>query len=677
MPSIFLMRQKRISGYQLQQKCLRYHRAFIAAGLLLLVQIFEMILLQRKYEIFTGGFLQPYGYKTLSSRMVFTLLSVGYDSFIISSFWLVWFYVLGRFAKNSLVVSYNFFMFGIMGIGGWLTLKYQVLSYFSDTLNFVVMKNLSGGSLTDALLYLLDETVLIVAAAIVMLIFYCAGLILIKRLRLPERRLQYSITWRALAIWGLSLVIIALITIYVKTDYGLRYGLSKKTSFFLVSKTLDKLSDIDGDGFGIFRYPGDQDSLNPNIFPGALDLPGNNIDEDGYAGDAVPLPALQDSLSTIQPAKGKHIILVVLESARGDMMGATVNGQYAAPIMRTLAAQGMSAAFAYSHTGYTTSSIKAIFNRTMYEEKTKTSLVDFLKASGYQFSFISGQDESFGGMDAAVGMDQRDAYLFDARSDRNAQVFFSAAPGSARLSEERVVKQVTWQINELDWSTPQFIYINFQSAHFPYSYQGMQKFVTDTLIPRSKIREENRDWLVKTYWNAIANADWAIGEVMNALKTKGVYDQTVLCILGDHGESLFDQGVLGHGFALNEAQTRIPLVINQPGIVIEQAIGQEDIAELVIRVALGESIQWRDKGRNIFQLVGSLDQPQLIGHVQYRERRTILDIRTRQVFFSDLQKWELFDDASNDPLLRNRVIDLIQDWETLRLQKHIAQNNKS
>ena len=32
-------------------------------------------------------------------------------------------------------------------------------------------------------------------------------------------------------------------------------------------------------------------------------------------------------------------------------------------------------------------------------------------------------------------------------------------------------------------------------------------------------------------------------------------------IRADHGESLFDEGLLGHGYALNDMQTRIPVVM--------------------------------------------------------------------------------------------------------------------
>ncbi|CCE24408.1 sulfatase-like hydrolase/transferase [Methylotuvimicrobium alcaliphilum] len=46
--------------------------------------------------------------------------------------------------------------------------------------------------------------------------------------------------------------------------------------------------------------------------------------------------------------------------------------------------------------------------------------------------------------------------------------------------------------------------------------------------------------------------------VVEDLKRHNVYDQTTLVILGDHGESLFEDEFIGHGHAINDAQTHMP-----------------------------------------------------------------------------------------------------------------------
>jgi hypothetical protein len=438
---------------------------------------------------------------------------------------------------------------------------------------------------------------------------------------------------------------------------------------------LDVLSDIDFDGFGSFSYPKDKAVFNAAIYPGALDIPGNGIDEDGFLGDAASTNSNKDGFSKIIPKSGKHIVLIMLESARADLLDKQLNGQYVAPVMREIAKEGKSIKYAYSHTGYTTTSIKALFNRGIVKDKDTVSLIGFLQSAGYQVSIISGQDESFGDVASEVGMKNEGINYFDARTSINDRVFPSKEQGSLRLSEERIVEQFQTQVNQSDFTKPQFFYINFQAAHFPYSNPKMTKRIVNDFIPRSEIKQENKDRVSETYWNAIASADWAVGKVIESLKNRKLLNQVTIVILGDHGESLFDDGFLGHGHAINDIQTRIPLIINDPNIVVDEPIGQVDLAEITIRSALGLTNHWANKDKVVFQLVGSLSQPELIAHVKQDGVRTLLDFRSEQVFFSDLNSWKPYKETLLDPLYKNRVINLIREWEALRWREHMAEKS--
>jgi hypothetical protein len=143
-------------------------------------------------------------------------------------------------------------------------------------------------------------------------------------------------------------------------------------------------------------------------------------------------------------------------------------------------------------------------------------------------------------------------------------------------------------------------------------------------------------------------------------------------ILGDHGESLFDDGFLGHGHAVNDAQTKIPLIINDPKIVIENApMGQTDVAELTIRSALGEKNVPIYKNKTVFQLVGNLSHPIMCAHIADNGVRTIFDFRSEMFYFSELSIWKSYQDTLSDALLKDRAINLIREWESLRWREFV------
>lgn len=658
---------------KLENLIARYRRLVVVIIAVIIIQVFEAILLHYKYDLFTGGFLQPFSYKTFQDRITFILFSLWFDLSLVGLLAGLWFFAADKLSKYGLVIYYSFTVIVVFFVGIWLSIKFKILSYFSDTINLQIIKNLGGGSLKEALLYVSNEILLFIAMLGIITVCLIFFINFLNKRKFVQRLTTNTIEHRTyMELLTVVILLTPVITLFVSNNSFLRYGLEKKTSYRLISISLDKFSDIDFDGFGSFSYPKDKAVFNASIYPGALDIPGNGIDEDGFLGDAVIAAVANDNLAETAPRQGKNIVLIVLESARADLLDQKINGHFVTPVMREIAKNGTSIKNAYSHTGYTTTSIKAIFNRNLINNKNRITLIEFLKAAGYQVSIISGQDESFGDVALETGMKNEGVSYFDARTALDDRVFPSTEQGSLRLSEERIVEQFQTRINQIDFTKPQFFYLNFQAAHFPYSHPKMTKRISNNLIPRSDIKEENKNWVAETYWNAIANADWAIGKVIESLKERGLFDKTTIVILGDHGESLFDDSFLGHGHAINDTQTKIPLIINDPTIFANEPIGQIDVAEIAIRSALGIKNAWTNNDKTVFQLVGSLSQPTLIAHVKQDGVRTLFDFRSNEVFFGDLKSWKSYKEALSDPAYKDRLINLIREWESLRWLEYTA-----
>jgi hypothetical protein len=229
-----------------------------------------------------------------------------------------------------------------------------------------------------------------------------------------------------------------------------------------------------------------------------------------------------------------------------------------------------------------------------------------------------------------------DRVLFVLLPDR---VFPFAAPSSLTLDDQHLFRVIAGRLPAMDWRRPQFLYINFQAAHYPYYYPSMPRLLVEQPIPRELIGPGQEEWIQRTYWNALAFVDGLSGKLLDELKRLGVLKNTVVVFVGDHGESLYEDGTLGHGHALNELQTRIPFVVNVPGIRAEEPIGQAEVMSLLLP-SIGLEKELPDRApsagpKAVFQYIGELQNPIQIGLVERNERRLILDLRTRQVFFSD------------------------------------------
>jgi len=354
----------------------RHPRSAALIAVILIVQVLELLLLQVKYDIFTGGFLQPHSYVTAYDRFLFVTLSAWMDLSVFGLLALIWYRLSERMRIRPALSAYHYFFASASVMVFWLAIKFKLHAYFSDTLNFVIIRNLGGGSISAALAYVTEETTIIAFMLLVACGVYLAGLYLI--MRSGRRGLPATDYSRRLPAWRLLLVGLVMTTVLimiVNDNPELRYGVGKKTSFFLISSVLDPVTDLDRDGHGALVYPADRAPFNAAVYPGALDIPDNGIDEDMIGGDFTLSTGDGDPFELLTPRAGQHILLIVLESARWDLIDKRRNGLLVAPNIMAIKDEGTSIPYAYTHTGYTTSTLKAIFNRTLSYNKDRKRLL--------------------------------------------------------------------------------------------------------------------------------------------------------------------------------------------------------------------------------------------------------------------------------------------------------------
>lgn len=579
--------------------------AWTLLAVVCLLTLLDIALLERKYNLFTGGFLLAERIDTASARLVFAGTVFAVEFGLAGCFWYL-FHLLGLYRGSAASLTRFHFLFIYGGISvAAIVAKYRVLSYFGDLLSVAVLRNLGGGTLSGAVAYGAAE--LMQAGAwmvpVLALAWYVHRRVKAGVLRAAPAKRRHGAGALALRLLACVAGLFS-ITLAASADHTMNKFLLKTTPYALAQAVLEDLVDKEAPFLARFSQ-----------------------------SVAATLPPAHTEVSFGK--RKDHLVLIVSESTRADVLAAQVDGQAVTPVWNSIASTGSVAPQYYSHTGFTTSSLKAIFNASLGASRPLGgSLFEILKKNGYQIVVLSGQDESFGNIAGESRSQALADIFFDARSAKAERVFSSSDAGSLALSNARIVQEFDAVSKKLDWSRPVFVYINLQAAHFPYHHDAMPRTVEPRPLGRSEISEESRTRLRSTYLNAVAYSDWATGEILARLKQAGAYERTLLAVSGDHGESLFDDGMLGHGIRLVDDQLKTLLLTNRPLPALENLLGQTDLAAHLLR-AIGASVGASDGApaarEAVVQIIGATQAPSQLGHVYADGGRFSVDNDNREL----------------------------------------------
>ncbi|MCX7865458.1 MAG: hypothetical protein N2423_10580, partial [Novosphingobium sp.] len=190
-----------------------------------LVSIIELAIANRKFGVFTGGFGQS---SAVDMPAEILLLLVGYGVSQCAVALVIWrLCALMNREKGAWWTLFHFaFAHGGVNLGV-LTAQYQLHSYFSDAVDFALLKQLGGGSFLDALLFGKNEIAAGLAAlgAYVAVWWACSRL---ARRWLPEGKPEPVKRPGRLTLVGMWFALAAMLALIPHTgsDAGRGLGLS-------------------------------------------------------------------------------------------------------------------------------------------------------------------------------------------------------------------------------------------------------------------------------------------------------------------------------------------------------------------------------------------------------------------------------------------------------------------
>jgi Sulfatase len=631
---------------------------------------FDALLLERKSGLFGGGYLAETYLHGPIETVTFLCVSLVVDATLLGLLVAPALWIASRLRLNTAGRSFLTLSLALLPVVAANFISYELFRYLGDLLNLSVLFDLTDRSAVEMLAMAMPHLLLpVLALAAAVFIILGVGWALNHFIPAPfgpelhEPRGHRRVL-RVMA--GLFLVGMVALSIGRLSNTAIDAGLARKPSGQALSYLVQKGSDIDQDGFGLFSRPADPDPWNAAVSPFALDLPGNGVDENGVGGDLpAASPAYEEGGSRAgRWARTPPVVLVILETYRANLLNLTVDGKAVTPILNGLAASGTAASLAFSHNGFTVQSRYHIFTGSLAGLRG-SSLIDDFKANGYETAFFSAQDESFGG-DMDVGFDRADV-AYDARQDVDLRFSQFTSPGSLAVPYTVLLERVTTFLARRDRTKPLFLHLNFQDAHFPYVHAGIRPLISRSVVPRRQLGADRAHDLRSMYLNTAANVDWALGQALERVR-RTIGEEPAVIVTSDHGESLFEDGALGHGFALNDYQTRIPLVASGLPVRLIEPIGQSDLRDAIWKAlespsdVLAPSVV-RDSTKHVFQYIGVLRAPKQIA-LRSVSHRVTYHVHRGVVRFDD-GPWRKPESLDRDE--RREFLRVVQTWERMKL----------
>ena len=109
-----------------------------------------------------------------------------------------------------------------------------------------------------------------------------------------------------------------------------------------------------------------------------------------------------------------------------------------------------------------------------------------------------------------------------------------------------------------------------------------------TVIKPSRATPERIRRMRKHYYASVTMIDEKIGQLVDKLKEKGLYDAAVVIFTSDHGDHLFDHDLIYKG-ELYDTIVRVPLMVKAPGVTPqfrrEDLVSHMDVVQYILDMA--------------------------------------------------------------------------------------------
>lgn len=377
--------------------------------------------------------------------------------------------------------------------------------------------------------------------------------------------------------------------------------------------------------------------------------------------------------ASLSCSKKCNVVLISIDSLRRDHLGIYGYKRETSPNIDSLAKKSWLFKNYYSTDYLTPESERSVhtglFPDRHYSEQFKKNppltLGDILKSNGY--------------VNAAFGNSPEFQMI-----DQFRNLFKSAFGKEFNLPDSRIEKnrQLDWsQINKFtkeNKNRPLFLWFALGAVHAPFGYKLPNKFadknyhgafygvhffanmqyyydnyVYDPREPGKKFNLVFRDrqshlidklvtgkfpkkvnkndfkFINDIYDNGVAQADFEVGKIIEILKNNNLFDDTIIILQSEHGETLGERKYIAHTDIYDE-MVHMPLIIHLPQssplVIKEKFVSGTDILPTVLSMLGIPFTNYPLDGQSIVKEVGKKIEPHIVSEEVHNVRMPLWEV---------------------------------------------------